>query len=938
MHKGIGRGPKETKAKLRYLFAAILTMLLCVGGVNFESRAQEGGIQQLFNEQLRFRGLGPIADPATGEAFAPEERRIDPELVDPATGRTYQRKKQESVVKRPSPLEIDFSARAGVELEQFGYELFKAYKTRRVATNVGGAPDDYKLGIGDSVIVTFRGQLSKTGPTTIDSEGRLVLKDLPPVIAAGRTFGELRDELESLTEETLLGSEVYISLGKVRRMSVLVVGEVKNPGLQAVPAYSTILDAIALAGGIRKTGTLRNIQVVRGDEIFWLDLYDLIFMGTLSREIVLRDGDRIVIPAIGETVAAAGWVNRPGIYELGEGGKRPTLDDLIRLGGGTVRPAGNRLLHISLQEDGRQLVEERKQSQSVGISAGDILLVELGQNIQLGNVRATGHVSVEARRSLASAPTLRALLANGSVLDNNPYLLLSAVETTDTSTWTRRLYPINLRDVFSGSVDYRLHDQDTVLVFGAADIEYLMDDDVQSFLISDNPHEIKTECLGLQALKKAVILGTPGKFDAAVLFKEKSIFQNAHEPLADSPTSFVGLQRLKLEERRVTLSERERELLELRELVKLDPLKLNVLEEALTQKESSCPGIFEKFPKALPFLLEHTVMLQGEVRAPGIYPITNNTDLASIVSAAEGLSRDGDISHVEIIQRDIRNVVAGTKGVQDLTAVGLASVNINPGDTVHIGKKFLSRSSGVVTLLGEVRHPGRYAIKRGERMSELISRAGGFTSEAYTAGSVFTRVSAKKREKLGYQRSAVELEKAMVGAMASKRGGAAAGAGIEIVGQLVETLRSTKPVGRVVVETNTVVLEQAPELDILLEAGDQLVVPKRPSSITVSGEVLNPGAVQYSSGLKAKDYIAMAGGVAQSGDTGSVFVVFPNGTAKPVSISYWNYNSMVIPPGSTVVVPRDVTPFDFVSLARDITQIFSQLAIGAASLAVLTDD
>lgn len=932
--------PKEAMMHL-WRYVAFLTALLGFGLVIGESRAQDSVINQLFQEEIRARGIGPIADQPIEEAFGATgwvgpAQHMHPDSAEAEYLNMMRRQKMEQM--RPTPLELDFSARAGIDLKQFGYELFHTYKTRKVATNLGGAPDDYVLGVGDSIIVTFRGQLRKSGSTKIDSQGRLVLKDLPPISAAGKTFGELQKELELSTKETLLGSEVYVSLGDVRRMYVLVVGEVQNPGSQSVPAYSTIIDAIALSGGIRKTGSLRNIQVVRGDEIFWLDLYDLIFMGTLNRDVVLRNGDRIVVPSIGETVAAAGWVNRPGIYELRVGGKAQTLDDLLRFGGGAVRPTGNRHLHITLEKDGRQLVEERKQPEEAKIRAGDILLVELGQNIQHGNVRAMGHVSVEARRSLASAPTLRALLADGSILSANPYLLLGAVETTDTNTWTRRLYPVNLRNVFSGSVDYRLHDKDAVLVFSASDIEYLMSDHVQELLVSENAQDMETECLGLQALKKAIVLGTPGKYDAAVLYKEKSTSKN-QEQLED-PLQIVGYKRLELEERRVALSERQAKLAEYKERIRLDPLKTDELDHVLSEEKTSCPSLFERFPKALPFLLEHTMMLQGEIRSPGIYPITNGTDLASIVSAAEGLSRDGDVSHVEIIDRNSPAVTAKSRGAQDLSERGLASVQLDPGDTVHIGKKFLSRSSGGVTILGEVKHPGRYTITRGERMSEVIARAGGFTTEAYSEGAVFTRQSAKKRERLGYQRSAVELERSIVSALSSRRGRAAGagGAGIEIVSQLVNTLRSIEPVGRVVVETDPIVLQRSPELDLLMEAGDRLFIPKRPSSVTVTGEVLNPGAIQYSAGLKTEHYIQMAGGIGQSGDDDSVFVVFPNGSAKPVSISYWNYNSLEIPPGSTVVVPRDVAPVDFVSLARDITQIFSQLAIGAASLAVLADD
>ena len=90
--------------------------------------------------------------------------------------------------------------------------------------------------------------------------------------------------------------------------------------------------------------------------------------------------------------------------------------------------------------------------------------------------------------------------------------------------------------------------------------------------------------------------------------------------------------------------------------------------------------------------------------------------------------------------------------------------------------------------------------------------------------------------------------------------------------------------------------------------------------------------------MKADEYIDMAGGIGEAGDDGRVFVVLPNGAAKPLSISYWNYDPVNIPPGSTVVIPRDATPFDFVSFAKDLTQIFSQLAIGAASIAVISNN
>jgi protein involved in polysaccharide export with SLBB domain len=918
-------------------------MSILIGGTS--PRAQDSGdFSRIFADQLlKFERGGAVGrftpdDGMEGGQFDGGRRSIPGQgASDPQTRLELQRLAER---QKPTALEKDFSARAGVELKQFGYDLFQMSPGTQAGIGGGAVQDDYILGIGDELVITFQGQVSKTGSTRIDREGRVVLRDLPPISAAGRTFRDFRRELEARTQMTLLGSDVFVSLGKIRLVSVLVVGEVERPGIHKLSALSSLLDAISLAGGIKKTGSLRRLQVVRGDDIFWLDLYELIFVGTLSRDLLIRDGDRIVVPIIGDTVAAAGWVKRPGIYELGEGAKASTLLDLIALGGGTVRPTGSRLLHISLQADGRQRVDERNNPGATRIAAGDILLVELSQDIQLGNVRTVGHVRVPNRRSLTSAPTLHALLADGSIIDTNPYLLFAAVETTDTHTRTRRLYPANLESVFSGQVDYRLHDQDVVLIFSAADIDFLRSVDVQSVLTQSNIGDRALPCLSLRLLERVVALGDFGKYVGATLYLDQAITDGKENLGEISP---LELERLKLERRRTVLDERQAKLQETQARMDANPLKTDLLEKAFADHDKNlCPELFEEYPKALPFLLEHTVMLQGEIRAPGVYPITGGTALASIVSAAEGLSREANLSHVELTRYD-RGGAGGisliNRQVRDLSQSGLAAVLLDPGDIVQIGRVFSDRDLGLVTMRGEFKRPGRYAIKRGERMSEIIARAGGLTPQAYPYGAVFTRESVKIREKLGFARTALALEGTLATALSSPDSGAISlGSASQAVSKLVDTLRSAEPVGRLVMESDPTVLQIRPDLDIVLEPGDHLTMPKRPSSVTVTGEVLSPGALQFLPGLKAGEYIEMAGGLGQASDDGRIFIVLPNGTAKPLSISYWNYDPVNIPPGSTVVVPRDATPFDFVSFAKNLTQILSQLAIGAASIAIISNN
>ena len=142
-------------------------------------------------------------------------------------------------------------------------------------------------------------------------------------------------------------------------------------------------------------------------------------------------------------------------------------------------------------------------------------------------------------------------------------------------------------------------------------------------------------------------------------------------------------------------------------------------------------------------------------------------------------------------------------------------------------------------------------------------------------------------------------------------------------------------IGRVVIEADPTALQVRPELDVVLEPGDVLYMPKRPSSVLVTGDVLNPGAQQYVPGTSVDAYLRQAGGLQRSADRGRIFVLYPNGVAQPVSTSVWTYGSSVqVPPGSAVVAPKDPAPFGLAAV-RDLTTLIGQAALTAASIAVI---
>jgi hypothetical protein len=153
----------------------------------------------------------------------------------------------------------------------------------------------------------------------------------------------------------------------------------------------------------------------------------------------------------------------------------------------------------------------------------------------------------------------------------------------------------------------------------------------------------------------------------------------------------------------------------------------------------------------------------------------------------------------------------------------------------------------------------------------------------------------------------------------------------------VTELRNTPAMGRISVIADPALLASHPSRDPMLEPGDVIYIPQRPSNVTVLGQVMQPGSFLFNSKTSAEDYIAMAGGYGQFADESLTFVVLPDGTARQISPSWLNFDDPNIPPGSTIVVPRDMAPIDLRQTILDITGILSQLAISAASLSVINN-
>ncbi|HEX3845746.1 MAG TPA: SLBB domain-containing protein [Steroidobacteraceae bacterium] len=357
------------------------------------------------------------------------------------------------------------------------------------------------------------------------------------------------------------------------------------------------------------------------------------------------------------------------------------------------------------------------------------------------------------------------------------------------------------------------------------------------------------------------------------------------------------------------------------------------------------PLIREIQLQATPEIPEQVVSIDGQVKAPGHYPLERSMRVSDLIRAGGSLDDGAFRAQAEITRYDVNE--SGGRTTQlipiDLGAIrrgdAAADLALQPYDVLVIKPIPSWVEPGTIELAGEVRFPGKYPIHQGETMSSVLHRAGGFTDFAFVEGAVFTREELKKREKeqldllanrLQSDLAALSLE-AVAGSAATNSGaGGSAAQGLVVGQQLLSQLRDTKPVGRLVIDLNRVVKGPvgSPE-DVVLRNGDKLLVPKKSQEITILGEVQSPTSHVFEAGLTRDDYIARSGGSTQKADRKRIYVVRANGDVVSGERSGWfrRKQSVEIRPGDTIVVPLDTERIRALPLWQAVTTIIYNLAV-----------
>jgi protein involved in polysaccharide export with SLBB domain len=243
-----------------------------------------------------------------------------------------------------------------------------------------------------------------------------------------------------------------------------------------------------------------------------------------------------------------------------------------------------------------------------------------------------------------------------------------------------------------------------------------------------------------------------------------------------------------------------------------------------------------------------------------------------------------------------------------------------PLDKIIIYSK--ERPEKNVFIYGEVKFPGTYVIESGEKLSNIIKRAGNFTDKAYPKGIVFLRETIKKqkeKEIVNYVKEKMEILKSALKTTTDTEEKQVIEKGIISL----EKLSEIEPTGRIIIKIDKLENFENSLYDIELENGDIIYVPKKPVYVSIIGEVNNPKNVFYEESLSFNDYIQKVGGFTKDADRKGVFIVRVDGSSDK--------NLEKIEPGDTIVVPFEPKG-ERMRFIKDIMQIFYQIAVGVGVL------
>ena len=632
------------------------------------------------------------------------------------------------------------------KIKVFGRNIFNNKRLTFEPNMNIATPDDYRLGPGDEVYVDVWGASQQRFECTVSPEGVINIENFGPVQVSGLTVAQTNARLRSTLGARYAGSDVRLTVGQTRTITVDVMGEVKTPGTYTLSAFSTVFHALYMAGGTNDIGTLRNIKVFRnGRQITTCDIYDYILNGNMKGNVRLQSGDVVVVGSYECLVQVTGKVKRPMYYEMKS---TESVGTLLRYAGGFTGDAYDQLVRL-IRKSGGQLsvfsLDEFERG-NFQLADGDSVAVDSTLQRYRNMVEVKGAVFRTGKYQMdGSITTVRQLIeAAGGLCEDAMKTRAVLHRLTD----ERRLQVIQV-------------DLQGILAHTAPDIA-LRNEDVlfipsRSYLIGEQKLSIHGEVVypgeydfAENTTLEDFILQAGGLTDAASLVKVDVSRRIRNQLATESSDKIAESFTFKLKDGFVVDG--------------TPGFVLQPYDEVYVRRS---PGYVE----------QQNVEVKGEVAFEGRYAlVTKGMRLSDLVkqcggltpqSYAPGAHLERKLSPEEQLKQQSMIKLATLGDTTDVRRLELSDVRVvainlekaiaNPGSNqwdlvLQEGDVLVvPQYSNTVTINGEVLYPNTVGYDKNKKLSDYINSAGGFTQKART-GKVFavgmngsvTKVRSKK--------------------------------------------------------------------------------------------------------------------------------------------------------------------------------------------------
>jgi protein involved in polysaccharide export with SLBB domain len=787
-----------------------------------------------------------------------------------------QRRKTEIPVRPQTEFEQVVADSSGRALPLFGQSLFASPPSTFAPTDHTQVQDDYVVGPDDELQIRIWGQINADLRVVVDRSGQIYIPHVGPIAVAGVRYRDLETHLKDAVLKFYRNFNLKANISRIRSIQVYVVGQAHYPGTYTVSALSTLVNAVFTSGGPTPQGSLRDVQVQRE----------------------------------GKTIA-----------------------------------------HMDLYD----LLVKGDKSKDISLQSGDVLYFP-----PVGPLAAvSGSVNAPAIYEVKPGSSLGELveIAGG----------LSTVADTNKVT-VERLSDVHLRTVLEFPLDAQsralpLRDGDIVRVFSI----------VPAFT-------------NAVTLRGNVV--NPGRYPWKPGMRVRDLIPDAQALLTRS----YWLDRASLTDGRGTeypipgkraREEAESRTMNARALGERNWRSLDLADSGLDNREQTNPefsssnlngrDVSGRDLNGSDLALNGSDMNGRDTSGSNMtsrYIADQFPDQSRAVSSLRGrqgpnsetLSTDLHRASPEInwsyaIVQRVNPVDLSTKllsfdlGKAVLDGDAANNLELQPDDIVTIFSQTdvaipESLRNRYIRLEGEVLRAGVYKVEEGEVLRDVIKRAGGVTPQAYIYGTELTRESARieQQKSLDELSRSLEVEMRQASVSAATRGNPEDAQMItaqQAAQQaLIAQIRSAKATGRVVLDLKPTANSIDAYPAIAVEDNDRIVIPHRPSTVSVTGMVYNPGSFVFNARNKAGDYLKRAGKGKPNADMRHAFVLHADGTVVArIEVNGLftgdTFDKLLMHPGDQIVVPNKIQTGNFIRGLRDWTQISSQLALTGAALAVI---